>query len=175
MIRQQRHYGARIIITTQEPSISPKLLDLCTICIVHRFSSPAWLQVLQQHIGALSSHTRAQKDADHRGDSRPKDFGSLLQQIVDLKEGEAYVFAPAGVVVRGEFKEEHPATLLDSNGGATWPMLLEPIDNSNGLHELYEPYEPHEPYEPEKLGMGYLKVKVRQRITQDGGMSKMAK
>lgn len=39
-IRLQRHNGTRIIISTQEPTISPGLLDLCSITIVHRFASP---------------------------------------------------------------------------------------------------------------------------------------
>lgn len=43
-IRLQRHLAVRIIISTQEPTISPKLLDLCSITIVHRFTSPEWLR-----------------------------------------------------------------------------------------------------------------------------------
>lgn len=40
-IREQRHNATRVIIATQEPTISEKLLDLCSISIVHRFNSPA--------------------------------------------------------------------------------------------------------------------------------------
>ncbi|KAI8654426.1 C2H2-type domain-containing protein [Fusarium sp. Ph1] len=39
-IRLQRHLGVRVIISTQEPTISPRLLDLSTITIIHRFTSP---------------------------------------------------------------------------------------------------------------------------------------
>jgi hypothetical protein len=39
-IRLQRHLGARVIISTQEPTVSPRLLDLCSVTIVHRFTSP---------------------------------------------------------------------------------------------------------------------------------------
>ncbi len=45
-IRLQRHLGARVIISTQEPTISPKLLDLCSVTVVHRFTSPDWLNAL---------------------------------------------------------------------------------------------------------------------------------
>jgi len=49
-IRLQRHLGTRVFISTQEPTISPALLDLCSITIVHRFSSPEWLKCLRQHL-----------------------------------------------------------------------------------------------------------------------------
>ena len=34
-IREQRHIGTRIVISTQEPTISEKLFDLCSFSIVH--------------------------------------------------------------------------------------------------------------------------------------------
>jgi hypothetical protein len=39
-IRLQRHLGARVVISTQEPTVSPRLLDLCSVTVVHRFTSP---------------------------------------------------------------------------------------------------------------------------------------
>ncbi|KAE8366116.1 hypothetical protein BDV27DRAFT_156197 [Aspergillus caelatus] len=39
IIRQQRHLGVRTIISTQEPTISPRLIDLCSMTIIHRFTS----------------------------------------------------------------------------------------------------------------------------------------
>jgi hypothetical protein len=85
VIRQQRHYGARVIISTQEPSISPKLIDLCSITVMHRFSSPEWLDVLQRHILV------SDKDGD-RGNKV-----GLLREIMRLRTGEALVFAPSSV------------------------------------------------------------------------------
>ncbi len=85
VIRQQRHYGARVIISTQEPSISPKLIDLCSITVMHRFSSPEWLDVLQKHILIL----------DEQGDRGNK--VGLLREIMRLKTGEALVFAPSAI------------------------------------------------------------------------------
>ena len=52
VIREQRHKGARVIIATQEPTISPKLLDLCSMTFVHRFTSPEWLETLKKHLAA---------------------------------------------------------------------------------------------------------------------------
>jgi hypothetical protein len=40
VIRQQRHYGARMIISIQEPTISPRLIDLCSVTVIYFFSSP---------------------------------------------------------------------------------------------------------------------------------------
>jgi DNA helicase HerA-like ATPase len=40
-VREQRHQAVRVVITTQEPSINTQLLDLCSITIVHRCTSPA--------------------------------------------------------------------------------------------------------------------------------------
>ena len=79
LIRQQRHLAMRVIISTQgkpfvnvinnfhliallisEPTVVPPvLLDLCTVSILHRFSSPAWWQHLIQHVSADFSHSDA--------------------------------------------------------------------------------------------------------------------
>jgi DNA helicase HerA-like ATPase len=85
VIRQQRHYGARVIISTQEPSISPKLIDLCSITVMHRFSSPEWLDILRRHILV----------SDEEGDRGNK--VGLLREIMRLKTGEALVFAPSAI------------------------------------------------------------------------------
>lgn len=50
VIKLQRHYDARVLISTQESSISPKLLDLCSLIVVHRFSSSEWLLMLSKQI-----------------------------------------------------------------------------------------------------------------------------
>jgi len=39
IVRLQRHLACRVIIITQEFIISPKLLDLCSFILVHRFTS----------------------------------------------------------------------------------------------------------------------------------------
>ena len=112
LIRQQRHYGVRVIISTQEPTVSPKLIDLCSVTIVHRFSSPEWFNILRKHISVEGAESSADE---------------LFATILGLKTGEAVVFAPSAVVERG-------LRLVKLNG------------------EL-------------------LKVRVRKRLTLDGGAS----
>ncbi|KAI1388151.1 uncharacterized protein F4822DRAFT_303706 [Hypoxylon trugodes] len=119
-IRLQRHLGARIIISTQEPTISPKLLDLCSITIVHRFTSPSWLGILTKHLAGISalskvtkSNTTNQRDRQQdrnevSTDTRDTVISSddsilmLFSQIVELKTGEALVFAPNAMISSGE-------------------------------------------------------------------------
>jgi DNA helicase HerA-like ATPase len=100
VIRQQRHYGTRVIISTQEPSISPKLIDLCSITIMHRFSSPEWLDVLQRHILV----------SDEEGDRGNK--VGLLREIMRLKTGEALVFAPSAMVGANDERKNGADALL---------------------------------------------------------------
>jgi DNA helicase HerA-like ATPase len=119
VIRQQRHYGARVIISTQEPTISPRLIDLCSITVIHRFSSPEWFDVLRRHIFILD---------EQRGNGGGK--AELFKRIRNLGTGEALVFAPSAVVREEEGEEE-------------W----------------------------RKVSEGVLNVKVRKRLTWDGGTS----
>ncbi|KAM0724056.1 hypothetical protein Q7P37_000236 [Cladosporium fusiforme] len=86
-IREQRHIGTRIVISTQEPTISEKLLDLCSVSIVHQFKSPAWFQAIRAHLGGASgllNTTEAQ--------------ASMFEGIVGLAVGESRVFAPGAFI-----------------------------------------------------------------------------
>ncbi|KAJ7915996.1 hypothetical protein B0H13DRAFT_2451776 [Mycena leptocephala] len=63
VIRLQRHLATRVIIATQEPTvIPPTILDLASIIICHRFSSPAWCTHLARHVSGGTVIT-----ADERG------------------------------------------------------------------------------------------------------------
>lgn len=115
-IRLQRHLGARVIISTQEPTISPKLLDLCSVTIVHRFTSPDWLRALSKHLAGVSKGGRMLEKALAMNQSRSGDEGidtdgvnalslgyndpamELFAKIVALKVGEALVFAPSAIM-----------------------------------------------------------------------------
>jgi hypothetical protein len=88
VIRQQRHYGARVIISTQEPTISPRLIDLCSIIIIHRFSSPEWFDVVRKHVSIA--------ETDKAG------LENLFGRIVNLRVGEALLFAPSAILSRRE-------------------------------------------------------------------------
>ncbi|OMP86947.1 hypothetical protein BK809_0007033 [Diplodia seriata] len=87
-IRMQRHAACRIIIATQEPTVSPKLLDLCSITIVHRFTSPAWLAMLRSHLSGICSMA-ANTDGELR---------EIFEEIVTLKVGESLLFSPSAIV-----------------------------------------------------------------------------
>ncbi|KAM3486243.1 hypothetical protein MY8738_000745 [Beauveria namnaoensis] len=114
-IRLQRHLAARVFISTQEPTISPKLLDLCSATIVHRFTSPEWLNTLKSHLaGASKLGAGSDTDPDHNGNEAlvtptlriggSEDLlADIFQQIVSLRTGEALLFAPnAAIGVRLE-------------------------------------------------------------------------
>lgn len=162
-IRLQRHLGARVIISTQEPTISPRLLDLCSITIVHRFTSPDWLATLKQHLAGASVCMDAIKEAEKANGAEPSDFmivppryagihplsvktaniaSGLFQEIVSLNTGEALVFAPNAIIGIKEMN----AISADATGQI----------------------------KSERLGPGVLKVLIRDRVTQDGGRSIMA-
>ena len=86
-VREQRHIGIRVVIATQEPNISEKLLDLCSVSIVHQFNSPAWFQAIRNHLGGAS-----------RISSSPDGKTSLFEEIIGLGVGESRVFAPGAFV-----------------------------------------------------------------------------
>lgn len=142
VIRLQRHLGARVIISTQEPTISPLLLDLCSITIVHRFTSPGWMRALKSHLaGVITDGTHPRMDEEDEGDGDPSSYDMnkaprIFNEIVRLRVGEALVFAPAAMIGLKQGSDEKEKT--------------------------------------ERLGSGYLKIRVRNRLTTDGGMSVMA-
>ncbi|KDQ18206.1 hypothetical protein BOTBODRAFT_105043 [Botryobasidium botryosum FD-172 SS1] len=81
IIRQQRHFAMRVIISTQEPTVVPtSILDLTTVTILHRFSSRAWWDHLANHVS-----TQLTEEG--------------FDQIVKLQTGEALVIAPSGLVM----------------------------------------------------------------------------
>lgn len=88
VIRQQRHLATRVIIATQEPTISPALLDLSSMTIVHRFTSPSWLAALKSHLAGVSSE----------GDASKRDVAQIFKQIVNLNAGQALLFSPSAML-----------------------------------------------------------------------------
>ncbi|KAL9120238.1 MAG: hypothetical protein Q9187_003204, partial [Circinaria calcarea] len=130
VIRQQRHLATRIIIATQEPTISPRLLDLCTITIVHRFTSPVWMKALQTHLAGAS-------DIE---DETKRNIMEIFKTVVNLEAGEALLFSPAAMLdlVNGNVRERVAGKMAT------------------------------------KLGMHYIKMRVRKRLTADGGKSILA-
>ncbi len=88
VIRQQRHLATRVIIATQEPTISPALLDLSSMTIVHRFISPHWLTTLKSHLASISNE----------GDPSKRDVDGIFARIVDLDAGQAFLFSPSAML-----------------------------------------------------------------------------
>jgi hypothetical protein len=159
VVRLQRHLATRVVISTQEPTISPKLLELSSMTFVHRFTSPAWFKALRTHLAGASANdfpatagVRAEDDnggADGGvGDSgaapsatrRSRDTAAIFREIVELNVGEALLFAPSAML------------RVARDGGG----------NTDGTAV------------PQKLGMAYAKVRVRKRVTADGGRSLLA-
>ncbi|KAK8122268.1 hypothetical protein PG984_010938 [Apiospora sp. TS-2023a] len=165
-IRLQRHLGARVFISTQEPTISPKLLDLCSITIVHHFQSPDWLRVLKGHLAGVSSATKQQQQGSNRqrGDDDDTDedgvsyegvrgihisqddpANDMMSHIVKLRTGDALLFAPSAIV--GLEKQKFKGAAADGAAVVVKPKQLH--------HEV-------------------MRVRVRARITADGGKSILA-
>jgi DNA helicase HerA-like ATPase len=150
IIRLQRHFGARVVISTQEPSISPKLLDLCSITIVHRFTSPDWLNILTKHLAGISRVSKVAGAFREESKNQCEELGEvalsdhpiqeIFSQILKLKRGEALVFAPSAIVA------------------------LEKLTDLQGINKIVHKQLEHK----------FLRIVVRARITTDGGKSIMA-
>ncbi|KAI0265152.1 hypothetical protein BC834DRAFT_1033285 [Gloeopeniophorella convolvens] len=87
LVRQQRHMSMRVIVSTQEPTVVPSaFLALCSIVVMHRFSSSAWWEHLRKHVSAKMSSEEA------------------FDTVVTLKTGEAIVACPTGLyMAQGPF------------------------------------------------------------------------
>ncbi|KAH6638893.1 hypothetical protein C7974DRAFT_409894 [Boeremia exigua] len=114
VIRLQRHQGARVVISTQEPTIATDLIALCSITIMHRFTSPTWYDALRKHINVVDGGN------------------GVMQQIESLDTGEALVYSPSVVLAQND-----DGSLVKAVGRL-------------------------------------MKVRVRKRVTLDGGASVMA-
>jgi hypothetical protein len=69
------------------------LLELCSLIVIHRFSSPAWWEHLKNHVSS---------DCAEEG----------FDEVVKLRVGEALVFAPTALVaIQGEDGEQSPQQL----------------------------------------------------------------
>ncbi|KAH8830733.1 hypothetical protein DL96DRAFT_1786217 [Flagelloscypha sp. PMI_526] len=79
LIREQRHLGLRVIISTQAHRCPPSLIDLCSIAILHRFSALNWWTHISGHLSADFSESDA------------------FDMIVKLKNGESIMLVPSGL------------------------------------------------------------------------------
>lgn len=162
-VRLQRHLGTRVIISTEEPTISPKLLDLCSITIVHRFTSPEWFRSLRQHLAGANN--LAQVVDEVHGRSTQSEFEQeLLTQVLSLRTGEALLFSPSALVGLGR-----PGSSIVLDGSELnlpgSPSSAAGRDSKNESTADEKPI----PLGPKPLG-----IRIRKRITADGGRTIMA-
>ena len=136
VVRQQRHLATRVIVATQEPTISPSLLDLASLTIVHRFTSPAWMKALKEHLAGASADMAGLTEDEDKAEGGRKDVATLFKEIVELDAGEGLLFSSSA--------------MLD-------------VEFKNG-----------QKLEPKKLGSRHVKIRVRNRLTTDGGRSILA-
>ena len=80
-IRLQRHYGARIIVSTQEPTLLTDLIALCSVTFIHRFSSPEWFAAIKRHIPVNA-----------------EEHHMIIRTIESLKTGSALVYSPNAIL-----------------------------------------------------------------------------
>lgn len=119
-IREQRHKNARIIIATQEPTISPKLLDLCSFTLLHNFHSPSWLTTLRSHlVGVFQAVERSRVG-----------FDRLMEEITELQQGRGLLFCPKARLdldesgkgskrLNTEYRKFQTRVRLSDDGGAS--------------------------------------------------------
>lgn len=154
IVRQQRHLGARVIIATQEPTMSPTLLDLCNVTLIHRFTSPAWFKAIKSHIAGASLE---KPGSDETG-------VDLFHRIVSLATGEALLFCPAALVdVEKHENDDNTEQVYGSALSNEWGSGM---TNRHGVACGHHAV---------KLGSKHLHLRIRQRITADGGRSMIEK
>ena len=150
--------------------MSPALLDLCNVTIIHRFTSPAWFQAIKKHIAGATVVLAGSKSSSEND--------QLFHQIVQLKTGEALVFCPTALL--DAVWSESP-TRASSN--SLEPSEAGEKDESDESEEA-ESYQIDEssdsgvqisPQSVSQLGPGYFRLRVRKRVTVDGGRSHLAK
>jgi hypothetical protein len=160
-VREQRHKAIRVIVATQEPTVNPALLDLCSMTFVHRFTSPLWFATLKKHLaGALFAAAAAAADASvplsqgrgarHRSITAGSDDGSDGEE----EEGADTVLAGGMGLFRKIVKLNVGESLLFCPTAALW------VGEKGAVEKLWE---------------GSVKFRTRPRVTADGGRSVMAK
>jgi hypothetical protein len=98
-VREQRHRAVRVVIATQEPTINTDLLDLCSVSVVHRFTSPEWYGIIRKHLAAVGLAEAMKKGEFHdiEDGKAPKKM-ELLKEIVRLQVGESLLFCPTAAL-----------------------------------------------------------------------------
>ena len=144
VVRLQRHLAARVIISTQEPTISTALLNLCSLTIVHHFMSPEWLRTLHHHLASAADSLFSAKltavacPKRQNREHEESESGStlLFNRIVHLQVGEALLFSPSAIV----------GANIQQDGNVDYHCL----------------------------GAKHLTIRIQSQLTSDGGKSVLA-
>lgn len=168
VVRQQRHLGSRVLIATQEPTLAPSLLELCNVTIIHRFSSPAWYKTIKSHIAG------AAENAHHELGCGPRD--DVFHKIIRLATGEALVFCPTALLGVDKIEDDvNDKSSNDSFQELTLKARLNKSDTPSNAGSLGSTGKSTSPIIPSRraiqLGPAHAHIRVRQRITVDGGRS----
>jgi hypothetical protein len=73
----QRHYGTRIIVSTQEPTLLTNLIAVCSVIVIHRFSSLEWFAAIKRSIPLNA-----------------EEHHMIIRAFENLKTGSAIVYSP---------------------------------------------------------------------------------
>ncbi|OQE47504.1 hypothetical protein PENCOP_c001G04231 [Penicillium coprophilum] len=164
VVRQQRHLAARVMIATQEPTLAPSLLELCNVTIIHRFSSPAWFKAIKSHIagagiGELTQDTTASS--------------TIFHKIVSLRTGEALVFCPTALLDIANLDDQKDEELSGdaSSSGPDTPDSPSSEESTQIPTPYLDSQDESTAHRVVQLGTAYAHIRVRNRITVDGGRS----
>lgn len=167
-IRLQRHLGARVVISTQEPTVSPRLLDLCSATVVHRFTSPEWLRALRRHLagaeqtaGMLARATGGAGAGSGSDASSDSGVDDVLDGVVNAV-GTLSLKGPGATTGQEQAAASLFAQIVELRVGEALVFSPNAVVGVGGEGQA------------RKLGSGMLKVRVRSRVTEDGGRSVMA-
>ncbi|RPB20075.1 hypothetical protein L211DRAFT_577451 [Terfezia boudieri ATCC MYA-4762] len=152
IIRQQRHIDVRVIIATQEPTLPPRLMDLVSVTIIHRFMSPGWLKAVQKHLCI--------------GGDESKESKQIFKKIQRLRTGEALLFAPTAILIAGARERQMTCgSLRRSRSGQSRDSTRDKRDNAAADQTSESPGE----VSLRRMDGEMFRIKIRERITHDGG------
>ncbi len=99
-VREMRHKGVTLVIASQDPpSLPPEVIELSTVIIAHKMTSPQWVRHLQRHNGEFAE-TRA---------------GSFA----GLEPGEAFLWSTGGARLYRSPQRVRIRPRLTKHGGET--------------------------------------------------------
>jgi hypothetical protein len=145
--RQMRHDGIRLVVGTQSPrALAPELLELVTVAVIHRFHSKDWFSYLKVKIPLENA---------------------AWDRILDLKPGEALVFASRHQIGVREREVSEGIAENDGGGDETDTFLLDTNSNAQSCSDVMQTSFP--------FGRNIFEMKIRSRLTADVGRSSVNK